>query len=83
MSTAFEQIAKDITKPRYTNVVITDTLSAYADFQDSPNVHVYTVDKNGTKTELASSQYSYTITGKTIRVSLLKGAALQRMSLIR
>lgn len=77
MSTAFEQIAKDITKPRYTNVVITDTLSAYADFQDSPNVHVYTVDKNGTKTELASSQYSYTITGKTIRVSLLKGAALQ------
>ena len=77
MSTAFEQIAKDITKPRYTNVVITDTLSVYADFQDDPNVHVYIVDKNGTKTELASSQYSYTITGKTIRVSLLKGAALQ------
>ena len=77
MSAAFGQIAKDITKPRYTNVVITDTLSEYADFRDPLNLHVYAVDKDGTKTELTSSQYSYTITGKTIRVSLLKGAALQ------
>lgn len=71
MQASFKQIAADITKPRYSNVVITDTLSVYADFQENLDVQLYA---NGQK--LDASQYSYTINGKTIRVSLLNGGEL-------
>lgn len=73
MQKAFKDIADSITKPKYEEVVITDTLSQYVDFQENPDVKVY-----ADGVELAASDYDATISGKTITVKLLNGGDLQK-----
>lgn len=81
LTTAFEKIAKDITKPEYTKVSITDTLSEYADFADTEhlNLKVYRQKDGEAKSELDASQYEVVrgADGKTVTVKLLNQKALQ------
>lgn len=81
LTTAFERIAKDITKPEYKNVSITDTLSDYADFADAEhlNLKVYRQKDGEAKSELSASQYEvvWGEDGKTVTVKLLNQKALE------
>lgn len=78
LTSAFSRIAGDITKPSYTNVSITDTLSVYADFDTDLNFGVYKKDKNGVETRMTEgTDYTYTKEGKEISIRLLNGAALE------
>ena len=81
LTTAFEKIAKDITKPEYTKVSITDTLSEYADFADAGqlNLKVYRQKDGEAKSELDASKYEvvWGEDGKTVTVKLLNQEALE------
>lgn len=81
LNTAFEKIAKDITRPEYTKVSITDTLSEYADFADSEhlNLKVYKQKDGEAKSELETSQYKvvWGADKKTVTVELLNQKALK------
>ena len=81
LTAAFEEIAKDITKPEYTKVSITDTLSDYADFADAEhlNLKVYAQKDGETKSELSDSEYEvvWDKDGKTVTVKLLNQKALK------
>lgn len=78
LTSAFSKIAGDITKPSYTNVSITDTLSVYADFDTDLNFGVYKKSKNGVETRMTEgTDYTYTKEGKEISIRLLNGAALE------
>ena len=81
LTTAFEKIAKDITKPEYTKVSITDTLSEYADFADAGqlNLKVYRQKDGEAKSELDASKYEvvWGEDGKTVTVKLLNQKALK------
>ena len=81
MSSSFKKIAGDIIKPSYKNVSIEDTLSDYVNFADPLNLEVYKVvtneDKTEIKTRLTESDYTHTISGKTITINLLNGNALE------
>ena len=81
LTTAFEKIAKDITKPEYTKVSITDTLSEYADFADAGqlNLKVYRQKDGEAKSELDASKYEvvWGEDGKTVTVKLLNQKALE------
>lgn len=77
LTKAFSKIAGDITKPSYTNVSITDTLSVYADFDTDLNFGVYKKSKNGVETKMTEgTDYTYTKTEKEISVQLLNGNPL-------
>lgn len=82
LNAAFERIAKDITKPEYTNVSITDTLSEYADFADDANLNlvVYSQKDGGTTKKTLVKDTDYTVSlnreKKTVTVNLLKGKPL-------
>lgn len=81
LDTAFEKIAKDITRPEYTKVSITDTLSDYADFADAEhlNLKVYKQKDGEAKSELETSQYKvvWGADKKTVTVELLNQKALE------
>lgn len=82
LNAAFERIAKDITKPEYTNVSITDTLSEYADFADDANLNlvVYSQKDGETTKKTLVKDTDYTVSlnreKKTVTVNLLKGKPL-------
>ena len=75
MQETFKTIADSITKPEYKEVVITDTLSQYVDFQTNPDVKVY-----ADGVELATDKYKCTINEatKTITVNLLNNGPLAK-----
>ncbi len=83
LTAAFERIAKDITKPEYTNVSITDTLSEYADFADDANLNlvVYSQEDGKTAKKTLVQDTDYTVSldreTKTVTVNLLKGKPLK------
>ena len=64
--------------PKYKNVSITDTLSAYADFvsTDKTSVTVTKRSVNGKEEKLSSNQYEVSFGDKSVTVSLLNGAEL-------
>lgn len=78
LTSAFSKIAGDITKPSYTNVSITDTLSVYADFDEDLNFDVFKKSKNGVETKMTEeTDYTYTKEGKEISIHLLNGTPLE------
>lgn len=83
LNTAFEKIVKDITRPEYTKVSITDTLSDYADFADDANLNlvVYSQEEGATTRTTLVKNTDYTVsldrTNKTVTVNLLKGGPLK------
>lgn len=80
LNSSFAQIAKDISKPAYTNVVIEDKLSSYVRFAESnPTIQVYSTTNGGTETLLDSSKYSIDsakLANGIVSVTLLNGAEL-------
>ncbi|WP_440322706.1 DUF7604 domain-containing protein [Laedolimicola sp.] len=81
LETAFDTIAKDITRPEYTKVSITDTLSEYADFADDVDLVVYSQEDGETTKKTLVEDTDYTVSldraTKTVTVNLLKGEALK------
>lgn len=81
LETAFDTIAKDITRPEYTKVSITDTLSEYADFADDVDLVVYSQKDGETTKKTLEKDTDYTASldraTKTVTVNLLKGNALE------
>ena len=76
LSTALDDILHKVI-PTYKNVVITDTLSQYADFAETePTITVTKKTAAGTVTTLEASDYAATVSGKTVTVNLLNGASL-------
>ena len=77
LATALEEILSKVI-PTYKNVVITDTLSEYVDFAEStPTITVTKKSAAGAETTLSSSEYTASVSGKTITVRLLGGASLE------
>ena len=77
LATALEEILSKVI-PTYKNVVITDTLSEYVDFAEStPTITVTKKSADGAETTLSSSEYTASVSGKTITVRLLGGASLE------
>ena len=77
LATALEEILSKVI-PTYKNVVITDTLSEYVDFAEStPTITVTKKSSAGAETTLSSSEYTASVSGKTITVRLLGGASLE------
>lgn len=80
----FEDIAKDILRPAYTNVYIQDTLSDYVEFASNDlngiNLKGYKIDEKGVKTDLVLNT-DYTVDfnsdSKVIKVNLLGGGRLE------
>lgn len=77
LATALEEILSKVI-PTYKNVVITDTLSEYVNFAEStPTITVTKKSAAGAETTLSSSEYTASVSGKTITVRLLGGASLE------
>lgn len=64
--------------PTYKNVEIKDTLSQYVDFAEAtPTITVTKKTSAGATSTLDPSQYTATVSGKTVTVRLLNGASLE------
>lgn len=72
-------LIESIVTPEYTNVSIEDTLSEYVDLTAEPQYKVTKTTADGTTTDLESSKYKceYIEETKTVKVTLLNGAALE------